>query len=131
MKDSAKFRSTGHKLLISAAIGISMATGCGGGGTSSGVGNIFDNDCRISDPGFPFCGGDWVRCRDQDEVLYQVYKQVCPAGWTVVPDDVAFPNRACTNPGGQTFNVDAERCPPGWTQFTFSFSLSTNSARNN
>ncbi|MDH3688799.1 MAG: hypothetical protein OEU36_04875 [Gammaproteobacteria bacterium] len=91
--------------------------GCGDGGTSSGGGNIFSDGCNISDPGFPFCGAGFVRCTNQDETLYQVFDQVCPVGWTVVPDNVAFPDLACTNPQGQTFNVDADQCPPGWTEF--------------
>ncbi len=98
-------------------IGLSVATACGGG-TSSGGGNIFSNECGITDPNFPFCGGEWVRCRSQDETLYQVFDRECPLTWTRVPEDVAFPNLACTDPEGQTFNVDAERCPPGWREFT-------------
>lgn len=122
MKGTAKYRYTVHKLFILVSIfGLSMATGCGGGGTSSGSGNIFSNECSISNPDFPFCGGDWVRCRDQDDTLYQVFDKMCPPRWTVVPEGVAFPNLACTNPEGQTFNVDAEQCPPGWTEFTISF----------
>ena len=123
MKNIAKHRCALNKLrILVPVIGLSMATGCGGGGgTFSGGGNLFGGECRISDPNFPFCGGDWVRCRNQDETLYQVFDKVCPAGWTVVPEGVAFPNLACTNPEGQTFNVDAEQCPPGWTNFTFTF----------
>ena len=98
-----------------------LTYGCGGDGTSSGGGNIFSNECSISDPDFPFCGGDWIRCRNQDQTLYQVFDKVCPTGWTVVPEDVVFPNLACTNPEGQTFNVDAQQCPPGWKEFTFTF----------
>ncbi len=98
-----------------------LTYGCGGGGTSSGGGNIFSNGCSISDPDFPFCGGDSVRCRNQDQTLYQVFDKVCPSGWTVVPEGVAFPSLACTNPEGQTFNVDAQQCPPGWTDFMFTF----------
>jgi len=117
-------RFSGSKILLISVVAVFAASGCGGG-TSSGVsvndGNIFDADCRISDPGFPFCGGDWLRCRNQDQTLYQVYKSSCPSGWTVVPDEVMFPGLACTNPDGQTFNVDADQCPPGWTPFTINF----------
>jgi len=113
-------------LIFVPLIGLSLTTGCGGGGTPSSVGDIFSDECRISDPDFPFCGENIVRCRNHDETLYQVYDEVCPPGWTVVPDDVAFPDLACTNPEGQTFNVDAEQCPPGWEEFTISVSLSTN-----
>ena len=79
---------------------------------------VFDSDCRIQDPNFPFCGAQFVRCRNQDQTLYQVFDQACPAGWTVVPDDVPFPGLACTSPDGVTFNVASDQCPPGWTQFT-------------
>jgi len=104
-------------------IGSLILTGCGGGVTT-GVGNggdIFDSTCQISDPGFPFCGGDWVRCRDQAQLLYNVFHEMCPAGWTVVPDDVPFPPLACTNPQGHTFNVAADQCPAGWKKFTITF----------
>lgn len=100
---------------------LSLAAACGGGGggtTSTGGGDLFNNDCRISDPNFPFCGADIVRCRNPDQTLYQIFDGVCPSGWTIVPDDVSFPPLACTNPEGVTFNVDAEQCPPGWTEFT-------------
>ena len=118
MKITTKYGFAVRKLLILVPIiGLSVATGCGGG-TSSGSGNLFGNDCRISDPDFPFCGGNWVRCSNQDETLYQVYDGVCPPGWTVVPENVAFPDLACTSPEGQTFNVDADECPPGWMEFT-------------
>ncbi len=122
MKNVTKQRLAFNKLrILVPIIGLSMATGCGGGGTSSGGGNLFSDECRISDPGFPFCGGDWVRCRNQDETLYQVFDKVCPSGWAVVSEGVAFPDLACTNPEGQTFNVDAGECPPGWTDFMFTF----------
>ena len=78
-----------------------MAGGCGGG-TSSGGDGIFNNNCRISDPDFPFCGADIVPCRNEDQTLYQVFDKVCPVGWTLVPDDVDFPPLACTNPEGVT-----------------------------
>jgi len=94
---------------------------CGGGGTSSGGGDIFSGGCALSDPKFPFCGVEFVRCRNQDGTLYKAFDQVCPSGWTVVPENVAFPDLVCTNPQGQTFNVDADQCPPGWTEFTFTF----------
>lgn len=99
-------------------IGIFVSPGCGGG--TSGGANTF-SDCRISDPNFPFCGDNWVRCRNQDQTLYQVYDETCPVGWTVVPEGVAFPMLACTNPEGQTFNVDADQCPLGWTKFMINF----------
>ena len=114
-------------LIFVPLIGLSLATGCGSGGTPSNAGDIFSDECRISDPDFPFCGANIVRCRNHDETLYQVFDEVCPPGWTVVPDNVAFPDLACTNPEGKTFNVDAEQCPPGWKEFTISFSLSTRS----
>lgn len=101
-----------------------MAAGCGDGGTPSSADDMFSDECRISDPDFPFCGAHIVRCRNHDETLYQVFDDDCPAGWTVVPDDVAFPDLACTNPEGLTFNVDADQCPPGWKEFTIDFSLS-------
>lgn len=117
MTDAARHRFPFLRFLVLVpVIGLSAVMGCGGG--TSGGGDSFAGSCRISDPDFPFCGDDWVRCRNQDETLYQVFDQACPAGWTVVPDDVAFPGLACTNPEGQTFNVDAEQCPPGWTRFT-------------
>ena len=102
---------------------LALVSSCGGNGSSSGAssegdGDLFSDSCGISDPGFPFCGGNWVRCRNQDKTLYQVYQNTCPAGWTIVPDGVAFPNLACTNPQGRTFNVDGDQCPPGWTEFT-------------
>ncbi len=107
-------------LTLLPVIGLLLVSGCGGGGTSGGA-NIFVGDCRISDPNFPFCGGNWVRCRNQDMTLYQVYDGACPAGWTIVPDAISFPMLACTNPEGQTFNVDADQCPAGWTKFTITF----------
>jgi len=120
-------RSTLRILFFVLLISLTLTTGCGSGGTPSNVGDIFSDECRISDPDFPFCGANVVRCRNHDETLYQVFDEVCPPGWTVVPDNVAFPDLACTNPEGQTFNVDAEQCPPGWEEFTISFSLSTRS----
>ena len=117
MLNIAKYLSPHNLLLLVTFIGLPVVTSCGGGSTSSD-GDIFNDGCGISDPGFPFCGGDWVRCRNQDQTLYQVFDKVCPTGWTIVPEDVAFPNLACTNPEGQTFNVDADQCPPGWTEFT-------------
>ena len=118
VEKTAKHWFAAHKLLIVVSlVGLTVATGCGGGDTSSG-GDIFSDGCEISDPAFPFCGGNWVRCRNQDQTLYQVFDTACPAGWTVVPEDVAFPNLACTNPQGQTFNVDADQCPRGWREFT-------------
>ena len=105
-------------------MGLSMATGCGGGSSSSGGGtasrdnNLFNNECSLSDPNFPFCGTNIVGCRNQDETLYDIFDAVCPLGWTRVPADVPFPDLACTNPEGETFQVDAEQCPPGWAEFT-------------
>lgn len=119
MKHTAKYRFSVRKFLIFISMTVlSMTTGCGGGSTSSGVINTFRDECRVSNPDFPFCGADIVRCRTQDEMLYQVFEGTCPSGWTIVPDDIAFPGLACTNPEGDTFNVDADRCPAGWTQFT-------------
>lgn len=123
MKSIAEYISFNKLLILVPIIGLSLLTNCGGGSTSSG-GDIFSDDdifadgCGISDPGFPFCGGNWVRCRDQDQILYQVFDKVCPTGWTIVPEDVPFPDLACTHPEGRTFNVDADQCPPGWTEFT-------------
>lgn len=84
---------------------------------------MFDDHCGISDPGFPFCGDNWVRCTNQDRTLYQVYDKMCPEGWTPIPDNVPFPGLACTDPQGRTFNVDADQCPQGWTEFTLDLNL--------
>ena len=122
MKNIAKHRFALREFLILVPImGLSMATGCGGGGTSfssGGGGNLFNDECRISDPDFPFCGKNIVGCRNQDETLYDIFDAVCPPGWTRVPADVPFPDLACKNPEGETFQVDAAQCPPGWTEFT-------------
>jgi len=131
MKHTSKHKFVARKsLLLVSVIGLAGLTGCGDGGTSTG-GGIFSGGCDLTDPDFPFCGADLVRCRNQDQRLYQVFDGVCPASWTVVPDDVAFPNLACTNPEGQTFNVDADQCPPGWTEFMFNLSRSAGRIRNN
>ena len=117
-------RSDVYKFLIFFfVIGIFAIAGCGGGGGTSTGGGTFDGDlfdgaCEISEPDFPFCGQNPVRCSNGDQTLYQIFDQTCPSGWSVVPDDVAFPGLACTSPEGQTFNVDADQCPPGWTEFT-------------
>lgn len=121
-------RSVLGVLILFSLVGLSTAGGCGGG-TPSGADDIFSDECRISDPDFPFCGLNIVRCRNHDETLYQVFDEVCPPGWTVVPDDVPFPELACTNPEGQTYNVDAEKCPPGWERFTIDLSLSVSSSQ--
>lgn len=126
MNSKRKHRPAFHAFLILIpVIGLSMVTSCGGGSSSSGVGtsssddNLFSNDCSISDPNFPFCGEkNIVGCRNQDETLYDIYNEVCPPGWTIVPEGVPFPDLACRDPEGETFQVDADECPPGWTEFT-------------
>ena len=124
MKETSKYRCAIHKLFISVlVIGLSLAAGCGGG-SSSGAGiednntSIFDPTCGVSDPDFPFCGRDLVGCRNQNQILYDLFEDACPPGWTVVPEGVAWPELACRNPQGRTFQVDADQCPPGWTEFT-------------
>ncbi len=138
MKCSDTRRSVSRTpLILIAVIGFAMATGCGGGSSSSGGGmsigddNLFSDDCRVSDPDFPFCGKDFVGCRNQDETLYDLFNEVCPPGWTIVPEDVAWPDLACRNPEGETFQVDADECPPGWTEFTIDFLRAASGVRNN
>jgi hypothetical protein len=129
MKSSGRRPPALHKFLILIPLValFSMTTGCGGG-SSSGAGiadnntNIFDPTCGVSDPDFPFCGRNLVGCRNQDQILYDLFEDACPPGWTVVPEDVPWPELACRNPQGRTFQVDADECPPGWTEFTISFS---------
>lgn len=116
-----------HNLIIPLVVLAAVTTGCGGG-SSSGAGtadnstSIFDPTCSVSDPGFPFCGRDLVGCRDENQILYELFEDACPTGWTVVPEGVPWPELACRDPQGQTFQVDADECPPGWTEFTISFS---------
>lgn len=124
MKTGRKYRPALHSFLIPiAVIGLSMATGCGGGSSSGGGivsrdDNIFNEDCRISDPGFPFCGK--TGCRNEGETLYGLF-EACPPGWTGVPEGVRWPELHCRDPQGKTFQVDADQCPPGWTEITIDF----------
>ena len=131
MKETSEYRCAIHKLLVLVpVIGLSLAAGCGGGGTSSGGDsssgagiaanntNIFDPTCGVSDPDFPFCGRNLVGCRNQNQILYDLFEDACPPGWTVVPEGVPWPELACRNLQGRTFQVDADQCPPGWTEFT-------------
>lgn len=138
MKSTGKYCPALRTLLILIPVaGLAMITGCGGGSSSSGGGiaisddNLFSEDCGISDPDFPFCGRNLVGCRNPDETLYDLFGDVCPPGWTIVPAGVPWPKLACRNPEGETFQVDADECPPGWTEFTIRFSRSTSSTRNN
>jgi len=125
MKTNSRRSPALHKLLILIPLValFSMTTGCGGG-SSSGTGtvaddtNIFDPTCGVSDPDFPFCGRNLVGCRDQNQILYDLFEDACPPGWTVVPEGVPWPELACRDPQGRTFQVDADQCPEGWSEFT-------------